>query len=86
MKVKKYVAKIEKDAQIKLNMYDPYEFHLVNTNRRSRLGNPAGYKLVPGGNAASLLDRDDPPQIRGAFTNNQVTDLAPVVQFNEFEL
>ncbi|CAA7041776.1 unnamed protein product [Microthlaspi erraticum] len=72
LKVKKYVAKTEKDAQIKLNLYDPYEFHLVNTNRSSRLGNQAGYKLVPGGNAASLLDLDDPPQIRGAFTNNQI--------------
>ncbi|KAG7564354.1 Copper amine oxidase N-terminal [Arabidopsis suecica] len=72
LKVKKYVAKTEKDAQIKLSMYDPYEFHLVNPTRRSRLGNPAGYKLVPGANAASLLDHDDPPQIRGAFTNNQI--------------
>ncbi|EFH51873.1 hypothetical protein ARALYDRAFT_484808 [Arabidopsis lyrata subsp. lyrata] len=72
LKVKKYVAKTEKDAQIKLSLYDPYEFHFVNPNRLSRLGNPAGYKLVPGGNAASLLDHDDPPQIRGAFTNNQI--------------
>ncbi|XP_010546327.1 PREDICTED: primary amine oxidase-like [Tarenaya hassleriana] len=72
LKVKKYVAKTEKDAQIKLNLYDPYEFHVVNPNRRSRLGNPAGYKIVPGGNSASLLDHDDPPQIRGAFTNNQI--------------
>jgi len=78
LKVKKYVAKTEKDAQIKMSLYDPYEFHLVNPNRLSRLGNPAGYKLVPGGNAASLLDHDDPPQMRGAFTNNQVLGLSSV--------
>ncbi|KAG2288280.1 hypothetical protein Bca52824_047884 [Brassica carinata] len=53
LKVKKYVAKTEKDAQ-------------------SRLGNPAGYRIIPGGNAVSLLDHDDPPQIRGAFSNNQI--------------
>ncbi|EFH51856.1 hypothetical protein ARALYDRAFT_905408 [Arabidopsis lyrata subsp. lyrata] len=32
LKVKKYVAKTEKDAHIKLSMYDPYKFHLVNPN------------------------------------------------------
>ncbi|CAF1840644.1 unnamed protein product [Brassica napus] len=53
LKVKKYVAKTEKDAQ-------------------SRLGNPAGYRIKPGGNAVSLLGHDDPPQIRGAFSNNQI--------------
>ncbi|KAG7584840.1 Copper amine oxidase catalytic domain superfamily [Arabidopsis thaliana x Arabidopsis arenosa] len=72
LKVKKYIAKTEKDAQIKLSLYDPYEFHIVNPNRKSRVGNPAGYRIIPGGNAASLLDHDDPPQIRGAFTNNQI--------------
>lgn len=72
LKVKKYVAKTEKDAQIKLSLYDPYEFHIVNPNRKSRLGNPAGYRIIPGGNAVSLLDHDDPPQIRGAFSNNQI--------------
>lgn len=72
LKVKKYVAKTEKDAQIKLSLYDPYEFHIVNPNRKSRLGNPAGYRIIPGGNAASLLDHDDPPQTRAAFSNNQI--------------
>jgi len=36
LKVKKYVAcRTDKDAQIKLSLYDPYEFHLVNPNRQS---------------------------------------------------
>ncbi|XP_031398016.1 primary amine oxidase-like isoform X2 [Punica granatum] len=72
LKAKRYVAKTENDAKIKLKLYDPSEFHVVNPSRKSRLGNPTGYKVVPGGTAASLLDLQDPPQIRGAFTNNQI--------------
>ncbi|XP_057519378.1 amine oxidase [copper-containing] gamma 2-like [Amaranthus tricolor] len=72
LKATKSVAKTEKDAQIKLKLYDPYEFHMVNPNKKTRVGNPVGYKVVPAGTAASLLDLDDPPQKRGAFTNNQI--------------
>lgn len=72
LKAKRHIAKTEKDAQIKLKLYDPSEFHVINPSSRSRLGNPAGYKVVPGATAASLLAHDDPPQLRSAFTNNQV--------------
>ncbi|KAL5728109.1 primary-amine oxidase [Ranunculus cassubicifolius] len=72
LKTKRHVAKSEKDAQIKLKLYDPSEFHVVNPNKKSRIGNPSGYKIVPGGTAASLLDLQDPPQMRAAFTNNQI--------------
>lgn len=72
LKAKRNVAKTENDAKIKLKLYDPSEFHAINPDRRSRLGNPSGYKLVPGGTVASLLDLYDPPQLRSAFTNNQV--------------
>nr|URX65378.1 primary-amine oxidase [Gymnema sylvestre] len=72
MKAKRQVAVTEEDARIKLKLYDPFEFHLINPSKRSRLGNPVGYKLVPHGTAASLLDHDDPPQLRAAFTNNQI--------------
>jgi len=78
LKAKRKVAKTEDDAKIKLKLYDPSEFHVINPSRRSRLGNPSGYKIVPGGTAASLLDRDDPPQKRAAFTNNQVRNKAYV--------
>jgi primary-amine oxidase len=73
LKAKRNTAKTEDDARIKLKLYEPSEFHVINPSRRSRLGNPAGYKIVPGGNAASLLDHLDPPQLRSAFTNNQVS-------------
>ncbi|GAB4857020.1 Amine oxidase [copper-containing] gamma 1 [Ancistrocladus abbreviatus] len=72
LKATRNVAKTEKDAQIKLKLYDPSEFHVINQNKKTRVGNPVGYKVVPGGTAASLLDLDDPPQKRGAFTNNQI--------------
>ncbi|KAJ4956612.1 hypothetical protein NE237_013395 [Protea cynaroides] len=72
LKVKREVAQTEKEAQVKLKLYDPAEFHVVNHGKRSRLGNPAGYKVVPGGTAASLLDHTDPPQFRASFTNNQI--------------
>ena len=72
LKVKRHIAETENDAKIKLKLYEPSEFHVINPSKLSRLGNPAGYKLVPGQTAASLLDVFDPPQIRSAFTNNQV--------------
>ncbi|CAL9779352.1 unnamed protein product [Musa acuminata subsp. burmannicoides] len=72
MKVVREVARTEEDAKVKLKLYDPSEFHVVNPSRLSKLGNPSGYKLVPGATAVSLLDLDDPPQKRAAFTNNQI--------------
>uniref|UniRef100_A0AAU0ATP6 Amine oxidase n=1 Tax=Symphytum officinale TaxID=278672 RepID=A0AAU0ATP6_SYMOF len=72
LKAVRNVAKTEKDAQIKLKLYDPSEFHVINPSKKSRVGNPVGYKVAPGGTAASLLDLDDPPQRRGAFSNNQI--------------
>jgi Cu2+-containing amine oxidase len=54
------VAKTEKYAQIKLQLYDASEFHVVNPLKKTRVGNRVGYKLVPG------------PQKRAAFTNNQI--------------
>ncbi|KNA23701.1 hypothetical protein SOVF_022440 [Spinacia oleracea] len=72
LKATRSTAKTEKDAQIKLKLYDPSEFHVINPNKKTRVGNPVGYKVVPAGTAASLLDLEDPPQKRGAFTNNQI--------------
>lgn len=72
LKAVKNLAKTEKEAQIKLKLYDPAEFHMINPGKTTRVGNPVGYKVVPAGTAAGLLDLDDPPQKRGAFTNNQI--------------
>ncbi|KAG5552176.1 hypothetical protein RHGRI_010311 [Rhododendron griersonianum] len=81
LKAVRNVAKTENDAQVKLKLYDPSEFHVINPSKKTRVGNPVGYKVVPGGTAASLLDLDDPPQKRGAFTNNQIW----VSPYNETE-
>ncbi|CAM6087427.1 unnamed protein product [Calypogeia fissa] len=70
--VENHVAETEADARIQLIMSSPSEFVIINSEEKSRLGNPIGYKLVPAGNAASLLSLDDPPQMRAAFTNNQI--------------
>ncbi|KAI4302764.1 hypothetical protein MLD38_038473 [Melastoma candidum] len=72
LKAVRTIAKNEKDAQVKLKLYEPAEFHVINPNKKTRVGNPVGYKVVAAGTAASLLDLDDPPQKRAAFTNNQM--------------
>lgn len=72
MKATRKVAKTEKDAQVKFKLYDPYEYHVVNPNKKTSVGNSVGYKLVPSATAASLLDHEDTPQKRAAFTNNQI--------------
>ncbi|MQL99294.1 hypothetical protein Taro_032011 [Colocasia esculenta] len=72
LKATRRVARTEKDAQVRLKLYDPAEFHVINPGKTTRVGNPVGYKVVPAGTAASLLDPNDPPQLRGAFTNNQI--------------
>nr|CAD1843601.1 unnamed protein product [Ananas comosus var. bracteatus] len=77
----RHVARSEGDARVRLSLYDPAEFHVINPARTTRVGNPLGYKVVPAGTAASLLDPRDPPQLRGAFTNNQIW----VTPYNESE-
>lgn len=81
LKATRTVVKTEKDAQVKVKLYDPSEFHVINPSKKTRVGNPVGYKVVPGANAASLLDPEDPPQKRAAFTNNQIW----VTQYNRSE-
>ncbi|KAI4351618.1 hypothetical protein L6164_005962 [Bauhinia variegata] len=72
LKAVKNVAKTEKEAQIRLQLYNPSEFHVVNPSKKTRVGNPVGYKVVPGPQATSLMEPEDPPQKRAAFTNNQI--------------
>lgn len=81
LKAVRSVAKTEREAEIRLKLYDPSEFHVINPNKKTKVGNPVGYKVVPGGTAASLLDVEDPPQKRAAFTNNQIW----VTPYNESE-
>ncbi|XP_074576823.1 amine oxidase [copper-containing] alpha 3, peroxisomal-like [Curcuma longa] len=68
--VEKETARRETDARVEL---DATELLVVNPNRRTRIGNEVGYKIVShGGTATSLLDDDDYPQRRASYTKRQV--------------
>jgi primary-amine oxidase len=43
-----------------------------NSSVRGPLGYPTGYEIMPGHNAASLLDPEDGPQRVGAFSTHQL--------------
>ncbi|XP_057486432.1 amine oxidase [copper-containing] alpha 3, peroxisomal-like [Actinidia eriantha] len=64
-------AKTEADARIQLGL-KPAELVVVNPNKRTKLGNNIGYRLIPGSNTGPLLSDDDYPQIRGAFTKYNI--------------
>ncbi|KAL0313616.1 UNVERIFIED_CONTAM: Primary amine oxidase [Sesamum radiatum] len=62
------VAKTESDAKIRLGS-GATEIIVVNPNKRTKVGNNIGYRLIPGPLAGPLLVEHDPEQIRGAFSN-----------------
>ncbi|CAK9170807.1 unnamed protein product [Ilex paraguariensis] len=64
-------AKTESDARIWLGL-KPADLVVSNQNKKTKLGNPIGYRLIPGSVTSSLLSDDDYPQIRGAFTKYNV--------------
>lgn len=65
--VESETAKTELDAKLHLGL-KPSDLVVVNPNKRTKPGNPIGYRLIPGSVAGPLLLEDDYPQIRGAFT------------------
>ncbi|KAH6808869.1 amine oxidase 1 [Perilla frutescens var. frutescens] len=64
-------AKTESEARIKLGS-GATMLSIVNPNKKTKIGNNVGYKLVPGSVAASLLSDDDCAQIRASFTKYNV--------------
>ncbi|XP_057771734.1 amine oxidase [copper-containing] alpha 2, peroxisomal-like [Salvia miltiorrhiza] len=60
-------AKTESDARIRLGSGATI-LSVVNPNKRTKIGNNVGYKLMPGSVIGTLLPEDDYVQIRGAFT------------------
>ncbi|KAH7522326.1 hypothetical protein FEM48_Zijuj07G0126600 [Ziziphus jujuba var. spinosa] len=65
--VSSQTAKTESEAKIKLGL-KPSELVVINPNKKTKLGNDIGYRLIPGIISNPLLLEDDYPQIRGAFT------------------
>lgn len=64
-------AKTESDASIRLGL-EATMVSVVNPNKKTKIGNNVGYKLVPGSVTGTLLSDDDYVQIRGAFTKYNV--------------
>ncbi|GLT99661.1 hypothetical protein SLE2022_170850 [Rubroshorea leprosula] len=63
--------KTESNARIRLGR-EPFDFAIVNPNKKTKPGNPIGYRLIPGSVSSPIMFPDDYPQVRGAFTNYNV--------------
>ncbi|KAH7573763.1 hypothetical protein JRO89_XS03G0203800 [Xanthoceras sorbifolium] len=70
--VEKETAKTELDARILLGTKPKMELSLENPNKKTKLGNHVGYRILPGFVASPLLTADSYPQIRAAFTDSNV--------------
>ncbi|XP_050219920.1 amine oxidase [copper-containing] alpha 2, peroxisomal-like [Mercurialis annua] len=63
--------KTESEANFQYGL-DPVQVLIVNPNKKTRLGNNHGYRLLPASFIHPLLTENDYPQIRAAFTENDV--------------
>lgn len=64
-------AKTEAEARLRLGS-EPVELLIVNPNKKTRVGNHVAYRLFGGEPVTSLMTDDDYPQLRAAYTKNQM--------------
>lgn len=64
-------AKREAEARIRLGS-EPADLLIVNPNKKTKVGNEVGYRLIPGQPMSALLLEEDYPQRRASYTEKQV--------------
>lgn len=64
-------ARTESDARTRLSL-KPADLLVVNPNKKTKIGNTIGYRLIAGSTARSLLSDDDYEQMRGGFSKYNV--------------
>ena len=66
------LLKTEKEAQRRVNSASARFWRVINPGKKNRLGQPAGYRLVPGENCPVFAQADAPILRRAGFTQNHV--------------